>query len=108
MRQIHGQWWNLNSVYSAPEPLSTFHLSAFLGSLQQEGYTVGDGAWGRQAGMRRRQAGDSRRPGASCQPSRMSCMPGSARALPQVQPLTHDALRLPAWPAWPRLYRRYL
>ncbi|EFN59080.1 hypothetical protein CHLNCDRAFT_13270, partial [Chlorella variabilis] len=40
VRQIHGQWWNLNSVYSAPEPLSTFHLSAFLGSLQQEGYTI--------------------------------------------------------------------
>lgn len=41
MRCIHGQWWNLNSIYPAPEPLSTFYLSAFLGSLQQEGYTVG-------------------------------------------------------------------
>lgn len=50
MRAIHGQWWNLNSVYGSPEPLSAFHLAAYLGSLQEEGYTVGGlcggGGWG--------------------------------------------------------------
>ncbi|KAL4859518.1 putative ataxin-3 [Chlorella vulgaris] len=40
VRRIHDQYWNLNSIYTAPEPLSTFYLSAFLGSLQQQGYTI--------------------------------------------------------------------
>lgn len=44
MRRIHDQYWNLNSIYTAPEPLSTFYLSAFLGSLQQQGYTVSGAA----------------------------------------------------------------
>ena len=34
------QWWNLNSLYSTPEPLSAFYLSAWLDSLQEQGYTV--------------------------------------------------------------------
>ena len=34
------QWWNLNSIFSAPEPLSPFYLSAFLGTLQEQGYSI--------------------------------------------------------------------
>lgn len=34
------QWWNLNSIFSAPEPLSQFYLSAFLGTLQDQGYAI--------------------------------------------------------------------
>jgi ataxin-3 len=40
VRKIHDQWWNLNSIFTAPEPLSAFYLSAFLGSLQEQGYTI--------------------------------------------------------------------
>lgn len=40
VRSIYGQWWNLNSVFSAPEPVSDFYLSAFLGSLQHQGYDI--------------------------------------------------------------------
>lgn len=40
VRHIHNQWWDLNSLYSAPKPLSPFYLSAFLDSLRQQGYTI--------------------------------------------------------------------
>jgi ataxin-3 len=40
IRKIHGEWWNLNSLFSAPEPLSPFYLAAFLGTLQEQGYTI--------------------------------------------------------------------
>ncbi|GAB4817846.1 hypothetical protein N2152v2_004892 [Parachlorella kessleri] len=40
IREIWGQWWNLNSIFSAPEPLSPFYLSAFLGTLQEQGYSI--------------------------------------------------------------------
>lgn len=40
IRKIHSDWWNLNSLFSCPEPLSPFYLEAFLGSLQQQGYTI--------------------------------------------------------------------
>lgn len=34
------QYWNFNSLYPAPEPLSTFYLSAYLSTLQAQGWTV--------------------------------------------------------------------
>lgn len=40
IRCIHGEWWNLNSLFSHPEPLSHFYLAAFLGTLQEQGYTI--------------------------------------------------------------------
>jgi len=33
-------WWNFNSLFPAPRPLTSFYLSAFLDSLQTEGYTI--------------------------------------------------------------------
>lgn len=35
----HG-WWNLNSLFPAPEALSDFYLAAFLDSLRDQGYTI--------------------------------------------------------------------
>jgi ataxin-3 len=40
IRKIRGDWWNLNSLFSAPEPLSPFYLAAFLGTLQEQGYSI--------------------------------------------------------------------
>jgi Ataxin-3 len=40
IRKIHDEWWNLNSLFSYPEPLSPFYLAAFLGTLQEQGYTI--------------------------------------------------------------------
>jgi len=40
IRKIHGDYWNFNSLFSAPEPLSPFYLAAFLGTLQEQGYTI--------------------------------------------------------------------
>lgn len=40
IRNINGEWWNLNSLFSHPEPLSHFYLAAFLGTLQEQGYTI--------------------------------------------------------------------
>lgn len=40
IRSIHGEWWNLNSLFPAPQPLGQFYLSAFLGSLQEKGYAI--------------------------------------------------------------------
>ena len=36
IRKIHDEWWNLNSLFSAPEPLSPFYLAAFLGTLKEQ------------------------------------------------------------------------
>ncbi|KAG2483234.1 hypothetical protein HYH03_017891 [Edaphochlamys debaryana] len=35
-----GDWWNFNSLFPAPQPLSTFYLQAFLDSLRAEGWTI--------------------------------------------------------------------
>eukprot|EP01025_Chloroclados_australasicus_P004775 TRINITY_DN11278_c0_g1_i1.p2 TRINITY_DN11278_c0_g1~~TRINITY_DN11278_c0_g1_i1.p2 ORF type:complete len:392 (-),score=52.01 TRINITY_DN11278_c0_g1_i1:443-1570(-) len=40
LREIDSKWWNFDSTKRAPEPLSSFYLSAFLGSLQEQGYMV--------------------------------------------------------------------
>eukprot|EP00887_Chlorella_sp_A99_P005363 scaffold1.g5363.t1 len=40
IRRVGEEFWNFNSIYPAPEPLSSFYLSAYLGSLQEQGYTV--------------------------------------------------------------------
>jgi Ataxin-3 len=40
IRSINGGWWNFNSMFRAPEPLSAFYLSAFLGTLQEQGYSI--------------------------------------------------------------------
>ena len=40
MRCLWGEWWNLNSLFPAPQPLGQFYLSAFLASLQEQGYQI--------------------------------------------------------------------
>lgn len=40
MRKIAGEWWNLNSMLPAPQPLSQFYLSAYLNQLRQDGYSI--------------------------------------------------------------------
>jgi Ataxin-3 len=39
-RRLGDEFWNFNSLFASPEPLSPFYLAAFLSSLQDEGYTV--------------------------------------------------------------------
>lgn len=33
-------WWNFNSVFPAPQPISELYLSAFLAQLKDEGYSI--------------------------------------------------------------------
>lgn len=40
VRAIFSDWWNFNSLFPAPQHLSSFYLSAFLGSLKDQGYTI--------------------------------------------------------------------
>ncbi len=40
LRKIHGQWWNFNSLFPAPQQLSQFYLSAFLATLREQGYAI--------------------------------------------------------------------
>lgn len=40
VRAIFSDWWNFNSLFPAPQHLSSFYLSAFLGSLKEQGYTI--------------------------------------------------------------------
>jgi hypothetical protein len=40
MRLVEGTWWNFNSLFPAPQPLSSFYLSAFLDTLRDQGYTI--------------------------------------------------------------------
>ncbi|MCO5611734.1 hypothetical protein L7F22_065992 [Adiantum nelumboides] len=40
IRKVGDQWYNFNSLYPAPEHLSNFYLSAFLSSLQSEGWSI--------------------------------------------------------------------
>lgn len=40
IRNVHGTWYNLDSLKPAPSRLSPFHLAAFLGELVDKGYTV--------------------------------------------------------------------
>eukprot|EP00250_Pteridium_aquilinum_P035228 c8926_g1_i1 orf=128-925(+) len=40
IRKVGNEWYNFNSLYPAPEHLSNFYLSAFLGSLQSEGWSI--------------------------------------------------------------------
>ncbi|XP_067939416.1 ataxin-3-like [Watersipora subatra] len=40
IRKIGTQWFNLNSLLSAPELISDLHLSLFLTQLSLEGYTI--------------------------------------------------------------------
>ena len=37
---MHGQWWNFNSLFPAPQQLSQFYLSAFLATLREQGYSI--------------------------------------------------------------------
>ena len=37
IRSASGDWYNFNSLYTAPEALSPFYLGAYLSSLQAEG-----------------------------------------------------------------------
>ncbi|KAH7443310.1 hypothetical protein KP509_02G029200 [Ceratopteris richardii] len=40
IRKVGGEWYNFNSLFPAPEHLSNFYLSAFLSSLQSEGWSI--------------------------------------------------------------------
>jgi Josephin len=40
IRKLNQQWWNLNSLFPAPQPLGDIYLSAFLATLQQQGYSI--------------------------------------------------------------------
>ncbi|GLC57851.1 hypothetical protein PLESTB_001280800 [Pleodorina starrii] len=39
-RVAGGDWWNFNSLFPAPQPLSTFYMQAFLDTLRGEGWTI--------------------------------------------------------------------
>ncbi|KAL3536480.1 hypothetical protein ACH5RR_004941 [Cinchona calisaya] len=38
--KVNGEWYNLNSLYAAPEHLSKFYLSAYLSSLRGSGWSI--------------------------------------------------------------------
>ena len=40
LRKIHGQWWNFNSLYPAPQQLSQFYLLAYLATMREQGYSI--------------------------------------------------------------------
>lgn len=40
IRSIRGQIWNLNSLKKRPQKVSLFYLSAYLGQLREEGYSI--------------------------------------------------------------------
>jgi Ataxin-3 len=40
IRKVNGEWYNLNSLYPAPEHLSRFYLSAFLDTLKGSGWSI--------------------------------------------------------------------
>eukprot|EP00899_Mesostigma_viride_P009675 jgi/Mesvir1/18709/Mv12421-RA.1 len=40
VRRLDGEWYNLNSLFDAPEWLSPIYLSAFLGTLRMQGYSI--------------------------------------------------------------------
>lgn len=40
IRKVGGKWFNFNSLYPAPEHLSNFYLSAYIGSLQSAGWSI--------------------------------------------------------------------
>lgn len=40
IRKIGGQWFNLNSLLTGPQPISDTYLSLFLTQLQTEGYSI--------------------------------------------------------------------
>jgi Josephin len=40
IRKIAHRWWNLNSLSDLPQPITDFYLTAFLGQLRQEGYSI--------------------------------------------------------------------
>ena len=40
IRRVYGEFWNFNSLFPAPQPLSQFYLSAFLATLREQGYTM--------------------------------------------------------------------
>ncbi|DBB15256.1 hypothetical protein WJX82_009066 [Trebouxia sp. C0006] len=40
IRRIYGEFWNFNSLFPAPQPLSLFYLGAFLATLKEQGYTI--------------------------------------------------------------------
>jgi hypothetical protein len=40
LRPVAGEWFNFNSLFPAPQPLSAFFLAAFLDSLREQGWTM--------------------------------------------------------------------
>lgn len=40
IRKVHGEWYNFDSLYAAPEHLSRFYLSAYLDTLKGFGWSI--------------------------------------------------------------------
>lgn len=40
IRKVNGEWYNFDSLYAAPEPLSRFYLSAYLDTLKGFGWSI--------------------------------------------------------------------
>ncbi|KAE8692426.1 putative ataxin-3-like protein [Hibiscus syriacus] len=40
IRKVNGEWYNFNSLYTAPEHFSRFYLSAYLDSLKGSGWSI--------------------------------------------------------------------
>ena len=40
LRRVAGDWWDLNSLFPCPRPLSEFYLSAYLATLRDQGYSI--------------------------------------------------------------------
>ena len=40
IRPVAGAWWNFNSLFPAPQPLSLTYLDAFLNTLRGQGWTI--------------------------------------------------------------------
>lgn len=40
IKKVYEQWWNFDSTKPAPAPVGNFYLSAFLATLQEQGYSI--------------------------------------------------------------------
>ena len=40
LRRVAGDWWDFNSLFPSPRPLSEFYLSAYLATLRDQGYSI--------------------------------------------------------------------
>jgi ataxin-3 len=40
IKKVYDEWWNFDSTKIAPAPVGNFYLSAFLATLQEQGYSI--------------------------------------------------------------------